>query len=145
MIGLKPISGCKSSGCGVQVNINQVKKIFGLTDEDSVGKAAFCAIQAAPSFSTIFPHMFAHLKNVPCLIPCAIDQVRSLPLPRPRRAPPTLLALVATSMFEMRCMQGLQPLTDLNSCHCQNSQQFTNPRHNGPPPPTALKHTQILR
>lgn len=60
----------------LQVNINQVKKIFGLTDEDSVGKAAFCAIQAAPSFSTIFPHMFSHLHNVPCLIPCAIDQVR---------------------------------------------------------------------
>lgn len=71
----------------MQVNINQVKKIFGLTDEDSVGKASFCAIQAAPSFSTIFPHMFAHLSNVPCLIPCAIDQAR--PPLSPRSPPPS--------------------------------------------------------
>ena len=59
----------------MQININQVKHTFGLTDEDSIGKAAFCAIQAAPSFSSVFPHLFGGSKDVPCLIPCAIDQV----------------------------------------------------------------------
>lgn len=39
------------------------------------GKIAFPAIQAAPSFSHSFPHTFGSRKDVPCLIPCAIDQV----------------------------------------------------------------------
>jgi tryptophanyl-tRNA synthetase len=60
----------------MQININQVKNIFGLTDESSIGKAGFCAVQAAPSFSVVFPHLFGGAKDVPCLIPCAIDQVR---------------------------------------------------------------------
>lgn len=59
----------------MQINLNQVKKTFGLTDEDSIGKAAFVAIQAAPSFSVVFPHLFGGATDVPCLIPCAIDQV----------------------------------------------------------------------
>ena len=32
------------------------------------------AIQAVPAFSSTFPHLFGTMKNVPCLIPCAIDQ-----------------------------------------------------------------------
>ena len=40
------------------------------------GKIAFPAIQAAPAFSHSFPHTFGSRKDVPCLIPCAIDQVR---------------------------------------------------------------------
>jgi len=28
-----------------------------------------------PNFSSSFPHIFEDMKNVPCLIPCAIDQV----------------------------------------------------------------------
>jgi tryptophanyl-tRNA synthetase len=60
----------------VQVNVNRAKKTFGFTDEDSIGKVAFPAVQAAPSFSTVFPHMFGDDKRIGCLIPCAIDQVR---------------------------------------------------------------------
>lgn len=41
----------------------------------SAGKIAFPAIQAAPSFSNSFPHMFGTRKDIMCLIPCAIDQV----------------------------------------------------------------------
>lgn len=55
------------------VTFNQVKGIFGFNDSDSIGKIAFPAIQAAPSFSSSFPHIFGS-KNYPCLIPCAIDQ-----------------------------------------------------------------------
>ena len=36
---------------------------------------AFPAVQAAPSFSSTFPQIFGDKKDVPCLIPCAIDQV----------------------------------------------------------------------
>lgn len=42
--------------------------------EDNIGKIAFPAVQAAPSFPDTFPHMFGTRKDVRCLIPCAIDQ-----------------------------------------------------------------------
>ncbi|XP_004540508.1 tryptophan--tRNA ligase, cytoplasmic [Maylandia zebra] len=56
------------------VTFNQVKGIFGFTDSDCIGKISFPAIQAAPSFSSSFPQIFGGKKDVPCLIPCAIDQ-----------------------------------------------------------------------
>ena len=59
----------------LQVNVNRAKKTFGFTDEDSIGKVAFPAVQAAPSFSAVFPHMFGEDSSCSCLIPCAIDQV----------------------------------------------------------------------
>uniref|UniRef100_A0A0L8FKV9 Tryptophan--tRNA ligase, cytoplasmic n=1 Tax=Octopus bimaculoides TaxID=37653 RepID=A0A0L8FKV9_OCTBM len=55
------------------VTFNQVKGIFGFNDSDSIGKIAFPAVQAAPSFSCAFPKIF-NKKSIPCLIPCAIDQ-----------------------------------------------------------------------
>ncbi|KAK0043270.1 tryptophan--tRNA ligase cytoplasmic [Biomphalaria pfeifferi] len=56
------------------VTFNQVKGIFGFGESDCIGKISFPAIQAAPSFSTAFPHIFKGKRNIPCLIPCAIDQ-----------------------------------------------------------------------
>uniref|UniRef100_A0A6U4Y2F4 Tryptophan--tRNA ligase, cytoplasmic n=1 Tax=Neobodo designis TaxID=312471 RepID=A0A6U4Y2F4_NEODS len=53
---------------------SQVRGCFGFKPEDNVGKWAFPAIQAAPSFSEAFPHMFDTKHKLPCLIPCAIDQ-----------------------------------------------------------------------
>lgn len=41
---------------------------------DNVGKAHFVSVQAAPSFSNSFPQIFGDKKDIPCLIPCAIDQ-----------------------------------------------------------------------
>lgn len=65
--------------CRIQklVNVNQVKNIFGFTDADCIGKIGFPAIQAAPSFSSSFPFIFDNRKDIPCLIPCAIDQVKN--------------------------------------------------------------------
>jgi tryptophanyl-tRNA synthetase len=54
--------------------MNQVRGIFGLTMDDNIGKIAFPAVQAAPSFPGVFPHIFGNRKDVRCLIPCAIDQ-----------------------------------------------------------------------
>lgn len=56
------------------VTFNQVKGIFGFTESSSTGQIAFPAIQASPSFSNSFPEIFGGKKDVPCLIPCAIDQ-----------------------------------------------------------------------
>ncbi|KAK0081427.1 hypothetical protein PV325_012200 [Microctonus aethiopoides] len=55
------------------ITFNQIKGIFGLGDNDSIGKIAFPPTQAAPAFSTSFPFIFKNAK-VPCLIPAAIDQ-----------------------------------------------------------------------
>jgi tryptophanyl-tRNA synthetase len=56
------------------VTFNQVKGIFGFGDSDCIGKIAFPAIQAATSFSSSFPQIFNGRADIPCLIPCAIDQ-----------------------------------------------------------------------
>uniref|UniRef100_A0A5S6QIQ9 Tryptophan--tRNA ligase, cytoplasmic n=1 Tax=Trichuris muris TaxID=70415 RepID=A0A5S6QIQ9_TRIMR len=56
------------------VTFNQVRGIFGFNESDSIGKIAFPAAEAAPCFSSTFPFLFNGRSDVPCLIPCAIDQ-----------------------------------------------------------------------
>lgn len=58
------------------VTTNQCKGIFGFQDSDNIGKVGFPAVQAAPAFSTTFPMIFGKSKDIRCLIPCAIDQVK---------------------------------------------------------------------
>ncbi|KAJ7632132.1 hypothetical protein FB45DRAFT_1026324 [Roridomyces roridus] len=57
-----------------QITYSQAKATFGFTDSDNIGKIHFASIQAAPSFSNSFPQIFGTVSNIPCLIPCAIDQ-----------------------------------------------------------------------
>jgi tryptophanyl-tRNA synthetase len=57
-----------------QVTGSAARAIFGFKSSDCIGKYSFPAIQAAPSFSSSFPHIFDGKSDVPCLIPCAIDQ-----------------------------------------------------------------------
>lgn len=57
------------------VTVNQIKGIFGFNDGENIGRISFPAIQAAPSFPSSFPHIFgASCTDLPCLIPCGIDQ-----------------------------------------------------------------------
>jgi len=56
------------------VTLNQVKGCFGFEGDSNIGKISFPAVQAAPSFSSSFPHIFNGCHDVQCLIPCAIDQ-----------------------------------------------------------------------
>ena len=53
---------------------SQVKGIFGFTPDKNIGQSAFPAVQAAPSFSQSFNIPLKGLPDMPCLIPCAIDQ-----------------------------------------------------------------------
>ncbi|KAJ1731331.1 tryptophan--tRNA ligase [Coemansia biformis] len=53
---------------------SMAKGVFGFTDSDAIGKIHFPSIQAAPAFSSTFPSIFGDRKDIPCLIPCAIDQ-----------------------------------------------------------------------
>ena len=55
------------------INLNTLRAIFGLEMSSNCGMAAYPAIQAAPCLSSSFPHIFGN-KNIPCLIPCGIDQ-----------------------------------------------------------------------
>jgi tryptophanyl-tRNA synthetase len=54
------------------VTTNTVNGIFGFDGGSNIGKIAFPAIQAAPSFSNSFPNILQ--PDMACLIPCAIDQ-----------------------------------------------------------------------
>lgn len=61
------------------VTTNTVNGIFGFDEADeacNIGKVAFPAIQAAPSFPSSFPTVLnaGRDSNLGCLIPCAIDQ-----------------------------------------------------------------------
>lgn len=56
------------------ITYSQASATFGFTPSDSVGKSHFVAIQAAPAFSSSFPSIFGTNTQIPCLIPCAIDQ-----------------------------------------------------------------------
>jgi tryptophanyl-tRNA synthetase len=63
------------------VTVNQVNGIFGFDGTANIGKAAFPAVQAAPSFGSSFPIVLggggsgtANAATLACLIPCAIDQ-----------------------------------------------------------------------
>jgi tryptophanyl-tRNA synthetase len=62
---------CKVQKC---MTINQVKGALGITDSSHCGQAAYAAIQAAPSFSNSFPAIFGNRIDLPCLIPCGMDQ-----------------------------------------------------------------------
>lgn len=64
-----------------QITTSTAKSIFGFTDSDNIGKIHFASIQITAAFSNSFPHIFGTRKDIPSLIPCAIDQVhRSLQL-----------------------------------------------------------------
>ncbi|EEC43658.1 predicted protein [Phaeodactylum tricornutum CCAP 1055/1] len=58
------------------VTTNTVNGIFGFDGSSNIGKIAFPAIQAAPSFASSFPVVLEADRNSNhlCLIPCAIDQ-----------------------------------------------------------------------
>ncbi|KNC82048.1 hypothetical protein SARC_05665 [Sphaeroforma arctica JP610] len=57
-----------------KININQLNNTFGFDDTTIVGKVAFPPVQMVPCFSNTFPHIFGTKKDIPCLIPAAIDQ-----------------------------------------------------------------------
>ncbi|KAL1216440.1 Tryptophan--tRNA ligase, cytoplasmic [Cardamine amara subsp. amara] len=56
------------------ITLNKAKGIFGFSGEDHIAKISFPPVQAAPSFSSSFQHLFPGEENLRCLIPCAIDQ-----------------------------------------------------------------------
>eukprot|EP00944_MAST-04C_sp_MAST-4C-sp1_P007126 g7126.t1 len=92
-----------------KVTFNTARGIFGFTNGDNIGKQAFPAVQCAPSFSKSFKVPLKGLKNMPCLIPCGIDQDAYFRLtrdvaPRMKLYKP---ALIHNKFFP--ALQGSQP------------------------------------
>jgi tryptophanyl-tRNA synthetase len=56
-----------------RITNSQAFSTFGIEMSDNIGKTSFSAIQAAPAFSTSFPHLFGDAK-MRCLIPQGLDQ-----------------------------------------------------------------------
>jgi len=56
------------------ITYNQARGAFGFGESDNIGRVAYPAIQACPSFSNSFPQIFNNRDDIACLIPCAIDQ-----------------------------------------------------------------------
>ncbi|KAK9367965.1 hypothetical protein V1509DRAFT_624934 [Lipomyces kononenkoae] len=57
-----------------QITTRTAKAVFGFDDSDNIGKIHFASIQITAAFSNSFPHIFGTRKDIPSLIPCAIDQ-----------------------------------------------------------------------
>eukprot|EP00636_Phaeomonas_parva_P014981 CAMPEP_0118873780 /NCGR_PEP_ID=MMETSP1163-20130328/15445_1 /TAXON_ID=124430 /ORGANISM="Phaeomonas parva, Strain CCMP2877" /LENGTH=642 /DNA_ID=CAMNT_0006809087 /DNA_START=154 /DNA_END=2082 /DNA_ORIENTATION=- len=57
-----------------RVTFSTARGIFGFSDSHNIGCQAFPAVQAAPSFPAAFPVPLRGSTDMPCLIPCAIDQ-----------------------------------------------------------------------
>lgn len=56
------------------VNLNQLKKIYGFSKGNNIGQIQWPFHEMSPAFSSSFPHLFGKRTDIPCLIPCAIDQ-----------------------------------------------------------------------
>jgi len=103
------------------VTASQAKGIFGFEDKDNVGKYSYPAIQAAPSFSSSFPKIFGKGSNVPCLIPCAIDQD---PFFRMTRDVAPRLGLVKPAVIHSKFFPALQGSKTKMSASDPNSAIF---------------------
>uniref|UniRef100_A0A0N4ZQ81 Tryptophan--tRNA ligase, cytoplasmic n=1 Tax=Parastrongyloides trichosuri TaxID=131310 RepID=A0A0N4ZQ81_PARTI len=101
------------------VTNNQARSIFGFTGEDSMGKAAFPAIEAAPCFSDSFPQIFNNKRDIPCLIPCAIDQDPFFRMTRdaaPRLKCHKPALIYSTFLPALQGAQTKMSASDVNSC-----------------------------
>lgn len=60
------------------ISLNTSCKVFGFNESSNIGMINFPAIQGSTCFASSFPHIFGTDKSktsqIPCLIPCAIDQ-----------------------------------------------------------------------
>ncbi|KAJ1876711.1 tryptophan--tRNA ligase, partial [Kickxella alabastrina] len=56
------------------INYNTAKAVFGFDGSTNIGRIQFPSVQAAPALCSTFPSIFGARKDVPCLIPCGIDQ-----------------------------------------------------------------------
>ncbi|KAF4123495.1 tryptophanyl-tRNA synthetase [Geosmithia morbida] len=92
-----------------RVTYNTAKAIFGFDGSSNIGKIHFASIQGATAFATSFPHIFGadekRVAEIPCLIPCAIDQDPYFRLTRDCAAG---LHYAKPALIHMRFLDALQ-------------------------------------
>ncbi|VDN54141.1 unnamed protein product [Dracunculus medinensis] len=101
------------------VTNNQVRGIFGITGEDSIGKIAFPALEAAPCFSNSFPEIFNGRTDIPCIIPAAIDQDPYFRMTRdvaPRLLYPKPAMIYSSFLPALQGAQSKMAASEANSC-----------------------------
>ncbi|CAJ0573091.1 unnamed protein product, partial [Mesorhabditis spiculigera] len=101
------------------VTNNQARAIFGYSGEDPMGKSAFPAVECAPCFASSFPHIFGTKKDIPCLIPCAIDQDPYFRMTRdvaPKLKCPKPSLIFNTFLPALQGAQTKMSSSDPNSC-----------------------------
>lgn len=91
------------------VTLNVARAVFGFNDSSCIGKVHFGAVQGASSFASSFPHIFgtdeSKTTQIPCLIPCAIDQD---PYFRLTRDVASRLHFAKPSLIHSRFLDALQ-------------------------------------
>ncbi|VDD87462.1 unnamed protein product [Enterobius vermicularis] len=101
------------------ITVNQNRAIFGVSGEDFVGKEAFPAIEAAPCFSSSFPEIFNGRRDIPCIIPAAIDQDPYFRMTRdvaPRMKCPKPAMIYSSFLPSLQGAQSKMAASDVNSC-----------------------------
>lgn len=105
------------------ITVNKANSTFGFTGEVSTAKMIFPSVQAAPSFSSSFPHLFPAKKNIPCLIPCAIDQDPYFRLTRDVAA---RLEFIKPALIESKFLPALRGNNGKMSASDPNSAIYMN-------------------
>ncbi|KAJ2725994.1 tryptophan--tRNA ligase [Coemansia sp. Benny D115] len=103
------------------VTFSTAKAVFGFEGHSKIGRIHFPAIQIAPALCSSFPGIFGARKDIPCLIPCGIDQDPYFRLtrdiaPRLKHKKPTLL--------HSRFLPALQGVTSKMSSSIDSSAIF---------------------
>ncbi|KAK6015859.1 tryptophan--tRNA ligase domain protein [Ostertagia ostertagi] len=88
---------------------NQARAIFGFTPEDSMGKAAFPAVEAAPCFASSFPHIFGKKARY-----SMFDTLCDRSAPRLKFPKPSLI--YSTFLPALQGAQTKMAASDSNSC-----------------------------
>ncbi|OLN81023.1 Tryptophan-tRNA ligase, cytoplasmic [Colletotrichum chlorophyti] len=110
-----------------RITVNTAKAVFGFDDSSNIGKVHFASIQASSSFANSFPHIFGEdekrTTQIPCLIPCAIDQD---PYFRVTRDCAASLRYAKPSLVHSRFLDALQGPGSKMSASVDSSAIFLN-------------------
>ncbi|KAJ2063890.1 tryptophan--tRNA ligase [Coemansia sp. S146] len=112
------LSVLKISRC---ITFSMARSSFGYKDSDHIGKIHFPCIQAAPAFCSTFPSIFGNRTDIPCLIPCGIDQDPYFRLTRDVAKP---LKYKKPSLIHSQFLPALQGGTTKMSSSIDNSAIF---------------------
>ncbi|KAJ2689094.1 tryptophan--tRNA ligase [Coemansia spiralis] len=103
------------------ITYNMARSSFGYTETDHIGKIHFPSIQAAPAFCSTFPTIFGNHTDIPCLIPCGIDQDPYFRLTRDVAKP---LKFKKPSLIHGQFLPALQGVTTKMSSSIDSSAIF---------------------